>query len=87
MMAIAPKSFAEWARMLLLPFKVFACVGWLASDLEAPVIIGYALSTVVLLVGGVAQYVCRHRPDSLVSFAAALWSFIILWKLLPMLAR
>ena len=73
--------------MGLLPFKVFACVGWLASDLGGPVILGYALTLIVLTTGGIVQRHCGRRADSLITFAAAVWSLIILWKLLPMLAK
>jgi hypothetical protein len=87
MIAFAPKTQAEWARIALLPFKVFACIGWLASELEAPIILGYALSVIVLTIGGVVQRLHGRRSESLITFLAAVWSFIILWKLLPMLAR
>ncbi len=72
--------------MGLLPFKVFACVGWLASNLGEYVILGYALTLIVLTIGGIVQRLCGRRADSLITFAAAVWS-LILWKLLPMLAK
>ena len=87
MMTFAPRNRAEWAKFILFPFKVFVCIGWFASDVGIPVILGYALSLVVLSIGGVIQRVCGRRAESLVTFFAAIWAGIILWKLLPMLAR
>jgi hypothetical protein len=87
-MTLTPQTRAGKARLILLPFKVFVCAGWIAADaLFVPILAGYALSTVILAMGGVVQRFYRRRDESLVTFAAAIVGAFILWRLLPTLAK
>ena len=87
-MTALPKPFADRLKFVLLPFKVFACAGWIAADAMLPLILfAYAVALAVLVAGAILQRYYRRRDESLVTVAVAIWAGFVLWRLLPRLAQ
>jgi hypothetical protein len=98
-MNVLPTTGTAWGRLLLLPFKVYAATAWLGASFYvtaagrqfdtsviALVILGYLLSVVALLLGGIVQRACGNKEDSTISFFAAGSAVFFCWVLIPRLA-
>jgi hypothetical protein len=100
-MKVYPQSGREWFAACLLPFKVFAPMGYLAIVLEncalgyragpgnltSVVLNGYVLSFVALAIGGVIQHEIGPRKAYLSTCGFIIALLVFGWLILPYLAH
>jgi len=91
-MRVIPTNRQEWLRVILLPFKLYTALAFIAAHLlpsyhgVQAVSFGYVLCFMVLSLGGIVQKRVEPSKAYQITYAFAAADLVLIWLMLPEMA-